>query len=101
MRERLRNVPVWGALMALLLLTLGTAYLKLGAWNSAINLAIATVKALLVVVWFMHLRHASALLRIVAATALLMLAFLFGLSQTDYLTRTIQHAPWQGSGDQS
>jgi len=86
---------VWVALMVLLLLTLGSAYLKLGVWNGVINLAIAAVKAMLVAIFFMHLRSASALLRIVAAVALLMLALLFGLSRSDYATRLIQPAPWQ------
>jgi len=90
-----RIVLVWIALMALLLLTFGSAYLKLGAWNNAINLGIAAVKALLVAVFFMHLRSASTMLRIVAVIALLMLALLFGLSHTDYATRTMQRVPWQ------
>lgn len=90
-----RNMLVWGSLMALLLLTFGSAYLKLGSWNSVINLAIAVAKAFLVAIFFMHLRNASTLLRIVAVMALLMLALLFGLSQTDYVTRAIHQAPWQ------
>lgn len=90
-----RIVLVWIALMALLLLTFGSAYLKLGAWNSAINLGIAAVKAFLVAVFFMHLRSASTMLRIVAATALLTLALLLGLSHSDYATRIMQRVPWQ------
>lgn len=88
-------ILVWAALMALLLLSFGSAYLKLGAWNNVINLGIAAVKALLVAVFFMHLRSASTMLRIVAATALLTLALLFGLSHADYATRVMQHSPWQ------
>lgn len=91
------SVLVWCALMALLLLTFGSAWLKLGAWNSVLNLAIAAVKALLVAIFFMHLRRAPALLRIVAATALLMLALLFGLTRTDYATRVMDPAPLQNA----
>lgn len=90
-----RNMLVWAALMVLLLLTFGSAYLKLGAWNNVINLAIAAAKALLVAAFFMHLRSASTMLRIVAATALIMLALLFGLSHADYATRVIHRVPWQ------
>ncbi|HEX7636283.1 MAG TPA: cytochrome C oxidase subunit IV family protein [Noviherbaspirillum sp.] len=90
-----RSILVWAALMILLLLTFGSAWLKLGAWNSVINLAIAVAKALLVAMFFMNLRGASALVRIVAALALLMLALLFGLSHSDYATRVMQPAPWQ------
>ncbi len=90
-----RSVFVWIALMILLLLTYGSAYVKLGAWNSVINLAIATVKALLVATFFMHLRKGGALLRIVAVTAIFTLALLFILSHADYATRVINRAPWQ------
>ena len=90
-----RSILVWIALMVLLLLTFGSSYLKLGAWNNAINLAIAVAKALLVAVFFMHLRSASAMLRIVAATALFTLALLFVLSHTDYATRIMHRVPWQ------
>lgn len=90
-----RSLLVWGALMILLLLTFGSAFLKLGAWNSAINLIIAAAKAALVALFFMHLRGAPAILRIVSVTALLTLALLFGLSHADYATRVIERAPWQ------
>ena len=49
-------VLVWVALIVLLLVTLGSAYVQLGRLNSAINLAVAVVKALLVVFFFMHFR---------------------------------------------
>lgn len=90
-----RSALVWVALMVLLLLTFGSAYLKLGAWNSVINLGIAAAKALLVGVFFMHLHRSSTMLRIVAAVAMLTLALLFGLSHADYATRVMYRAPWQ------
>lgn len=89
------ELKVWVALLALLLLTFGSSYLKLGAWNSAINLLIGVAKALLVAIFFMNLRRASPMVRIAAITALLTLSLLFGLSGTDYMTRTIHVAPWQ------
>ena len=57
-------VLVWLALIALLLLTLGSAYLRLGWANGAINIAIAVIKALLVMIFLMHLRSGHYLLRI-------------------------------------
>jgi molybdopterin-containing oxidoreductase family iron-sulfur binding subunit len=74
---------VWLALIALLLLTMGSAYLRLGWANGAINLAIALVKALLVMIFFMHLRSSDHLLRIVAAAGFFWLALLVGLAFTD------------------
>lgn len=93
--EYKRYLLVWLALMSLLALTCGSAFLRLGAWNSAINLIIATVKALLVALFFMHLRGGRSLPRIVALTALVTLGLLFGLSGADYMTRTIHWGPWQ------
>ncbi|MBC8720614.1 cytochrome c oxidase subunit 4 [Paraburkholderia sp. RAU6.4a] len=69
--------------------------LRLGAWNSAINLFIAVAKGLLVAIYFMDLRRASPMLRIAEVTALLALGLLFGLNGTDYSTRTIHVSPWQ------
>jgi cytochrome c oxidase subunit 4 len=78
---------VWAALIALLLLTLGSAYLKLGWLNGPINLAIALVKALLVMIFFMHLRSGHHMLRIVAAAGFFWLVILIGLAFTDILAR--------------
>jgi cytochrome c oxidase subunit 4 len=50
---------------------------------------------LLVALVFMRLRQAPALLRLAALAGLVMLALLFGLSGTDYATRTEIPAPWQ------
>jgi cytochrome c oxidase subunit 4 len=80
-------VLVWVALMCLLLLTLGSAFVPLGALNSAVNLAIAVAKALLVVFFFMHLRTGHYVLRLVAAAGFFWLAILIGLSLTDFLVR--------------
>ena len=89
------QLKVWAALLALLLLTFSSSYLKLGAWNSVINLCVAAAKTLLVALYFMELRRASAMLRIAAIVALLTLGLLFGLSGTDYSTRATSVAPWQ------
>ena len=80
-------VFVWIALIGLLLLTLGSAYMRLGALNPAINLVIAGCKALLVMYFFMHLRSAHHMLRIAAAAGFFWLALLIGLSLTDFLAR--------------
>ena len=80
-------VLVWVALIVLLLLTLGSAYVKLGWLNSAINLAIAAAKASLVVFFFMHLRTSHYVLRLAAAAGFFWLAILIGLSLTDFAVR--------------
>lgn len=84
----------WAALLALLATTFGLAHLDLGAMSPVASLAIATVKAVLVAVFFMHLRRASALVVLFALVAIFGLAILFTLSGADYATREIHAAPW-------
>lgn len=80
-------VLVWLALIGLLAVTLASAYVPLGWANSAINLAIAVAKALLVAFFFMHLRSAHYMLRIAAMAGFFWLAILIGLSLTDFAIR--------------
>jgi len=88
-------IGVWLLLLALLLITCASAWIPMGAWNTVINLAIAAAKALLVAIFFMHLRRSRPVLRIAAATGLLFVALLLGLSLTDYAVRETFEAPWQ------
>jgi caa(3)-type oxidase subunit IV len=50
-------LAVFGALMALLAITVGVAYVDLGKFNLAAAMAIAVAKAALIVTFFMHLRY--------------------------------------------
>lgn len=77
----------WLALMVLLALTTASSFIPMGAWNTVANMGISCAKALLIALFFMHLRGAGALLRIAAITGLLWLAILFSLSWTDLGTR--------------
>jgi cytochrome c oxidase subunit 4 len=88
-------VFTWIALMALLATTAACALLRLGWLNTALSLAIALAKALLVAFVFMRLKHAPALPRLAAVAGAVTLVLLFGLALTDYATRTELGAPWQ------
>jgi cytochrome c oxidase subunit IV len=90
-----RFVLVWVALIAFLLATFGSAYIPMGPWNGVLNLAISVAKALLVAIFFMHLKTDRPILRMPAAAALFTLALLFSLSLADYLTRPMFPAPYQ------
>jgi len=78
---------VWALLVVLLAVSAGSAYMPLGGINAAVNLAIATVMIGVLAVFLMNLRWASTLVRIVAASGLLWLVFMLGLTFTDYLSR--------------
>jgi cytochrome c oxidase subunit 4 len=78
---------VFGALLGLTLLTVAVAFVDLGPLNTIIALTIAVVKALLVLLYFMHLRYSSSLTWIVCGAGIFWLAHLLIITLSDYLTR--------------
>ena len=81
-------IAVFLSLMALTALTTGVAYIDLGAWNTVVALAIAVVKMLLVVLFFMHVKYThERLTPMVIVSAIFFLGLLLSLSMTDYLSR--------------
>ena len=81
---------VWALLMVLMIITAAISRVPLGAWNTPIALVIATVKALLVLLFFMHVKYENYKITWVAVTGGFFWLFLMlGLTMTDYLTRGI------------
>ena len=78
---------VAAALMALLVLTYAAAQIDLGPFNIVVALAIALVKAGLVVTFFMEAKWGSRLTWLVAGAGLLWLFLLIGGVLDDVLTR--------------
>jgi cytochrome c oxidase subunit IV len=68
-------------------LTTWAAFQNFGRFNIVIALAIATAKATLVVLYFMHARYAEKRTRLVIACALFWLAIMLVLTLSDYKTR--------------
>jgi cytochrome c oxidase subunit 4 len=81
-------IAVFVALLALLGLTVGIAEVEFGAWNFPIAAAIATAKAALIILYFMHVRYSQPLTWLVATAGFFWLAILFSLTMADYLTRS-------------
>jgi cytochrome c oxidase subunit 4 len=59
----------------------------MGDFNIVVALVIATIKATLVVLFFMHLYYSSKLTKVTVVAAIFFLFLLLALSMTDYLTR--------------
>jgi cytochrome c oxidase subunit 4 len=77
-------------LLALLLgtyLTVSAAMRDFGPWNIVIALTIATTKATLVVLYFMHARYSSKRTQLVIIAGIFWLAVLLFLTLSDYFTR--------------
>jgi cytochrome c oxidase subunit IV len=80
----------YGVFLALMIgtaLTVAVAFVDLGALNNVLMLGIAMTKALLVILFFMHVRWSTRLTWVVAASGFVWLLILFGLTMQDYLTR--------------
>ncbi len=84
---------VFASLIALTLLTTSVAFIDLGPFNTVAALAIAFCKMLLVVFFFMHLRHSSNLVKVVLLAGFFWLALLIVLTSTDYRSRSWTPAP--------
>src|SRR3954463_1215378 len=67
--------------------TTAVAFVDLGAFSVVVALAIACGKMLLVALFFMHVRHSSALTKLVITGALLWLGILILFTLADFHTR--------------
>ena len=83
-------VGIWITLMCLTVITALVSFVNLGEWSAVVALLIATCKALLVVLIFMHVKYLSQKMTVVVIIAgLFWLGILMALSMTDYGTRAL------------
>jgi cytochrome c oxidase subunit 4 len=75
------------ALLALLAATWVIAYVDLGPFNLIVALAVAITKAILIALFFMHVKGSSRVLHLAAMAGVIWLLFLISLTLGDYLTR--------------
>jgi cytochrome c oxidase subunit 4 len=81
-------VSIWLVLLVGTGLTVFAATLDLGPFNAVVALAIATTKAVLVVLFFMHVKYThEKLTKMVIVTAIFFFLILVALSMADYATR--------------
>jgi cytochrome c oxidase subunit 4 len=78
---------ICGALMLLLAFTWSVGYADLGLFNLILALAIAITKALLVALFFMHVKSSSRLLQLAATVGVIWLLIMLSLTLSDYFTR--------------
>ena len=82
-----RYFAIFGLLMILTAATVGAAYVDLGALNTVVALGIAVVKAVLVILFFMHVWESTRLTKIVVVSGFFWLGIMFALTLSDYLSR--------------
>lgn len=78
---------VYFSLLALTALTVGAAFIDLGRFNFPLAFLIATCKALIVILFFMHVLHAPGLNKLFIGAGFLWLLILIGITLCDYQTR--------------
>jgi len=84
---------IWLALLTGTGLTVFAAFQEFGIFNPVIALVIATIKAILVVLFFMHVKYSGKQIALVILSGLFFLAVLLTLTLSDYLSRA-----WAGQG---
>lgn len=84
---------VFIGLLLLLLITASASFIDLGPFNAAVAIGIAVLKALLILLFFMHLKISDWAIRLVSLSAFVWLGLLFTLSFSDFLTRNYLHIP--------
>jgi cytochrome c oxidase subunit 4 len=76
-------VKIFVVLVCLTLLTIGVAYIHLGKLNLIVAIVIATIKASLVVTFFMHLKYDSKFNALMFLSALLFIGVFFAYTMND------------------
>ena len=80
------------ALLVLTIVTVGASRIDFGPANMLIAMLIASVKASLVILFFMHVKWDTAINKIVFLSSFLFLSLLFIFTLADQATRRIDHA---------
>jgi cytochrome c oxidase subunit 4 len=78
---------IFGSLMLGTFITVKAAFVDLGQLNIVIALGIATIKATLVVLYFMHARYSPKRTQLVIVCSIFWLAIMLALTLSDYDTR--------------
>jgi len=80
-------LTIYLCLIALTVLTVGVSFLNLGAYHTIVGVIIASCKAALVFLFFMHLLYSTRLTWVIVLGALFWLGIILVLTMSDYWTR--------------
>ena len=80
-------MKVFGTLIVLTIITVATARIDMGAMNTVIAMFIATIKAMVVVIWFMHMKYEDTLNRVVFGLAFFFVFVFYTFTAIDIFTR--------------
>lgn len=86
---------IGGCLLVLTAATTAISYVELGVFNAVVALAIACMKATLVVLFFMHIKYSSKLTKLTVGAGIFTFLVLITMTMSDYVSRA--WGRWQGS----
>jgi cytochrome c oxidase subunit 4 len=81
-------LAVWITLLAATALTTGAAFIDLKEFNPVLALAIACFKAVLVILFFMHVYFSSRLMKLTVAAGFFTFIVLITMTLSDYMSRS-------------
>jgi cytochrome c oxidase subunit IV len=82
-------VIVWLVLMVFTIITVTAARQDFGSLNLIIAMVIASIKATVVALWFMHLKFEDSITWVFALYPLFLLGLLIGLTSVDVFNRVV------------
>ncbi|MDR3740901.1 MAG: cytochrome C oxidase subunit IV family protein [Terracidiphilus sp.] len=80
-------LAILAALLAGTAVTIWASYIDMGPFNPIIALAIACTKAVLVVLFFMHVKYSTKLTKLTVGAGVFTFLILVGMTLADYFTR--------------
>jgi cytochrome c oxidase subunit 4 len=78
---------IFAVLMVLTAITVAISYVDLGPMNAVVALIIACIKATIVVLYFMHVKYSTRLVKLALIAGLYWMGIIMTLTLSDYLTR--------------
>ena len=78
---------VFATLLLFTGITVGAAYIELGVFNPIVALGIASFKAVVVILFFMHVKYQSRLVKMTVGAGFFAFLVLITMTLTDYMSR--------------
>jgi len=78
---------VFGTLLLFTGITVGAAFIDLGVLNPIVALGIASFKAVIVILFFMHVKYQSKLVKMTIGAGFFTFLVLITMTLTDYMSR--------------
>jgi len=83
----IQYLMVFGTLLLFTGITVGAAFINLGPLNPVIALGIACFKAVVVILFFMHVKYQSHLIKMTVGAGFFTFIVLITMTLTDYISR--------------